>query len=194
MIVSSDIGDLSESQLLQLESLLLAGNSSASDLEKAELVAYYVTNDGYDVDDVELRSYVERFLPTPGTPVHFVAVAEAPPEAVGDASTSPRSDTERWICGIWTAVLGVPVRSVDADFFKLGGSSLHAVQVLVRIESMLGIQPELASLFENRTVAALAALVEAESHIVPDFAEIIGVAAGVYAEAGAGRSVEGDAV
>ena len=48
----------------------------------------------------------------------------------------------------------------DVDFFALGGNSLHATQVVARINEATGLTVQIRSLFEAPTVRALAAEVE----------------------------------
>jgi len=68
----------------------------------------------------------------------------------------PRDDLERQLAGIWEDLLGVrPVGARD-DFFSLGGHSLLAVRLASRIEARFGRRMPIATLFERRTVEALA--------------------------------------
>jgi len=68
----------------------------------------------------------------------------------------PRDDLEREMARIWEDLLGVrPVGARD-DFFVLGGHSLLAVRLVSRIEARFGRPLPLATLFERRTVEALA--------------------------------------
>ncbi|HVG10758.1 MAG TPA: amino acid adenylation domain-containing protein, partial [Thermoanaerobaculia bacterium] len=70
-------------------------------------------------------------------------------------SIPPRDDLERELAGIWEDLLGVPVGMTD-DFFALGGHSLLAVRLASRIEARFGRPMPIATLFERRTVEALA--------------------------------------
>ena len=58
-----------------------------------------------------------------------------PPGSTGDGGGEALSDTERWLADGWTAILGVPVGDADADFFRLGGGSLSAAQLVARIRT-----------------------------------------------------------
>ncbi len=70
-------------------------------------------------------------------------------------SIPPRDELERELAGIWEDLLRVPVGVTD-DFFALGGHSLLAVRLASRIEARFGRPMPIATLFERRTVEALA--------------------------------------
>ncbi|MFH8882570.1 amino acid adenylation domain-containing protein [Streptomyces californicus] len=74
----------------------------------------------------------------------------------------PRPGTETLLAGVWEAVLGVPVPGRDADFFRLGGTSLLAARMVGRIESVCGVRPVLSGLFRHPTLAGQARLVDEE--------------------------------
>lgn len=76
------------------------------------------------------------------------------------APRGPPTPAEATIVGIWEEVLGVEVVGVDDDFFERGGDSLAAAQVLARVEDAFGVALPLTQLFEQPTVAELAAAVE----------------------------------
>ncbi|MCA1612825.1 MAG: amino acid adenylation domain-containing protein [Acidobacteria bacterium] len=73
---------------------------------------------------------------------------------------APRTETEGALAGIWSEVLGVERVGVEDNFFELGGHSLLATQVISRACAAFRIDLPLRSLFEARTVAGLALLVE----------------------------------
>jgi len=73
---------------------------------------------------------------------------------------APSSDVERAIVGAWELILGIAPIGVDDDFFELGGHSLLATQLVSRMRDTFRVELPLRDLFENSTVAGLAALVE----------------------------------
>ncbi|MCB1034346.1 MAG: amino acid adenylation domain-containing protein, partial [Acidobacteria bacterium] len=142
------------------------------------LVGYYVPEDGGDGGkelEASLRAYLEESLPSYMVPAALVELAELPltpngkvdrkalpaPADVGGGEgqgyLAPRNQTEELIAGIWSEVLGVDQVGVKDDFFGLGGHSLLATQVSSRLRNALGTEVPLRLLFENPTVAGLAA-------------------------------------
>ena len=76
----------------------------------------------------------------------------------------PVDDLERQLVELWQDVLGVPVVHVDDDFFDLGGYSLLAAQMLVRLEERLGHQVQMSALLDGTTVADLARAIRGHTH------------------------------
>lgn len=71
------------------------------------------------------------------------------------------SPTEQAIAAVWQQLLDVAGVQPADDFFLLGGHSLIAVRSLSRIEKATGVRLDLAALFEHRTLAAIAGVVDA---------------------------------
>ena len=83
--------------------------------------------------------------------------APAAPSAPSDATfAGPRTSRERALITAFQASFGFEGIGIHDDFFALGGHSLLAIQLLHRIRIMLGADLSVRSLFEHRTIAALA--------------------------------------
>jgi amino acid adenylation domain-containing protein len=123
----------------------------------------------------ELRGRLRDTLPDWMLPSAFVELTELPLSANGKVDRSalpspqrtplegaseylaPRTELERRIARIWTQVLGIERIDVREDFFELGGDSLSAGQVAVRLRRELGVELPLHHLFEAPTIEAVAA-------------------------------------
>lgn len=78
-------------------------------------------------------------------------------ETDGDTSfVAPRDETEARLVKVWQDVFHQPRISVSADFFDLGGHSLMAARLLMKIESEFGIRLAPGKTFENATVENMA--------------------------------------
>jgi amino acid adenylation domain-containing protein len=75
-----------------------------------------------------------------------------------DATLTP---IEAIVAGVWRDLLRCGPIGRAVNFFRLGGHSLVAMQVVARIQEALGVAVPLRVLFDAPTVAALAAAVEA---------------------------------
>jgi acyl carrier protein len=92
------------------------------------------------------------------------------PPPLSESKTSkeyPRNETERLLAGIWQEVLHVDQPGVTDGFFDLGGDSLRAVQVLVRMNIRLGLNLTLQDLFDAPSIAALADRIDRSRKQIP---------------------------
>ena len=122
----------------------------------------------------QLRRFLLEWLPAAMLPAHFVVTNELPRTSGGKVDrralaetgagaaerkrefVAARNRTEQVLVEIWCKVLSVERVGVHDDFFALGGSSTHSLEVAVRAEAAgLPLKPE--SVFLFGTVAELAA-------------------------------------
>ena len=72
--------------------------------------------------------------------------------------------TEKMLARLFAEILHLPVPApAEADFFALGGDSLSAVRLILRIEEELGRDPGLGTVFEHPVLSALAEAIDAEA-------------------------------
>ena len=70
---------------------------------------------------------------------------------------APRGAAERALAAVWCEVLGVDKVGRDDDFFALGGHSLLAISLIARLKQAALGALALRSVFEHRTLSAMAA-------------------------------------
>ncbi|MFL6193141.1 MAG: amino acid adenylation domain-containing protein, partial [Thermoanaerobaculia bacterium] len=140
------------------------------------LVAFWT---GRSEAEPDLRAFLSGSLPAHMVPAVFVrldtmplnpngkvdrralaSVAISPGAGHGQASTSPRTPVEEVLAAIWAGLLGLDRVGIEDDFFALGGHSLLATRLVSRLSSELGVDLSLRTVFEDPTVARLAARVE----------------------------------
>ncbi|HKH45137.1 MAG TPA: amino acid adenylation domain-containing protein [Thermoanaerobaculia bacterium] len=78
----------------------------------------------------------------------------------GSVGEAPRTPVEQVVAAIWTDLLGVERVGRRDGFFDRGGHSLLAARVCARLRDAFGVEVPVRELFEEPTVAGLAARVE----------------------------------
>jgi len=142
------------------------------------LVAYMVLYQDFSLTTGEIQSRLHEFLPDYMVPSFFIFIDSIPltpsgkidrrslpvPESLQSVSdipyTAPRTPIEESLAEIWQEVLNVKRIGIYENFFRIGGNSLSATRVLSRIINTLDKGITLKELFENLTIAELAAEIE----------------------------------
>ncbi|HEY3236549.1 MAG TPA: amino acid adenylation domain-containing protein, partial [Polyangiaceae bacterium] len=136
-----------------------------------QLVGYVVAASGREVDAAALRAHVGLRLPDYMVPAAIVELDRLPLTANGKLDRGalpapqfggrvggglPRTPQEELLCSLFAEVLGVAGVGIEDDFFALGGHSLLATRLISRIRASFDVELSIRSLFEARTVGALA--------------------------------------
>ncbi|MDY0007625.1 MAG: non-ribosomal peptide synthetase, partial [Spongiibacteraceae bacterium] len=120
------------------------------------LVAYVRFAAGQHLTNTELRRFLRDSLPDYMIPQLLVEMEAMPltpngkldrkalPDPLGDTRrerqmTPPRSDAERALAEIWREVLKVADIGIDSYFFDIGGHSLLAMEVMLRVKQRFGV-------------------------------------------------------
>ncbi|MFC7984951.1 amino acid adenylation domain-containing protein [Streptomyces sp. NPDC057336] len=133
------------------------------------LVAYVVPSDATTVS--ELRRSVAERLPEFMVPSAVVLLDRLPlmpngkldrgalpePEFAGVPYREPGTPREKALAELFAEVLEVDRVGLDDGFFALGGHSLLATRLISRARAELGIEIPIRQVFDQPTVAALAA-------------------------------------
>ncbi|MFD4691715.1 amino acid adenylation domain-containing protein [Streptomyces sp. NPDC058463] len=140
------------------------------------LVAY-LTPDGAAPSTGELRDLVAESLPEYMVPSAFVLLESFPltPNGKVDRSAlpvpdranstagefvAPRTDTERALAAIWSDILGVEKVGATDSFLGLGGDSISALRVVMRLPDITDTEVPVAALFEGGTVERIAEIID----------------------------------
>jgi amino acid adenylation domain-containing protein len=122
----------------------------------------------------DLRDYLRARLPEVMVPAAFIPLDALPlttngkidraalpdpdwqrPELRGER-VMPRTPIEEILAEIWQDLLGVEPIGIHDSFFDLGGHSLKAGQLVLRVRDQLGVELPVRVVFEAPTVAEMA--------------------------------------
>lgn len=103
--------------------------------------------------------FLESFPLTPNGKVNKKAlpVPETDSQTQGTPYAAPTTVLEELLVEVWSDILNLERIGIHDNFFELGGHSLLAARMIARIRNLLEIEVSLRTLFENPTVAQLAA-------------------------------------
>jgi amino acid adenylation domain-containing protein len=122
----------------------------------------------------ELREFVTGAVPAFLVPRMFVMVPEIPGNQHGKRDlvqlrriaddhlardrdrVEPRDEVEAYLAKIWAELLAVEWVSVNDDFFGLGGNSMLAFRARMRIKRDMGVELDVAEIFERSELAEIA--------------------------------------
>ncbi|MEP0949630.1 MULTISPECIES: non-ribosomal peptide synthetase [Cyanophyceae] len=148
--------------------------ASQSDIENSCLAAYIVTAGSGRSTAQELNNFLRGRLPDYMVPAHFIFLDELPLNANGKIDkkklpepsldrqafendvVSPRNETELRLAQIWEQELQLGPIGITDSFFELGGNSLLAASMLIKVEDVFGRSPSLGNFFQLPTIEALA--------------------------------------
>ena len=126
----------------------------------------------------DVRYFLARFLPGDMVPDQIMIHEQLPhtPEGkidlvelqllvskearIKQSRKTPQTPTEATLGEIWSELLGVTEVGVEDNFFRLGGSSLLATQLVIRVRERFEIELSTHSVFEKPTVEGLAARID----------------------------------
>jgi amino acid adenylation domain-containing protein len=171
------------------------------DSGERRLVAYVVVREAA-LGVEQIREYLKTQLPDYMVPGAIVSLVRLPLTANGKIDrqalpepeqapeqdrgyVAPRTPSEQIVAKIWAEVLNLERVSVNDDFFRIGGHSLKATQVISRVRKQLRKDLPIHVMFEHPTVAEIAAAMDAmpessESGENAQDTEIVAVARNAY--------------
>lgn len=153
-----------------------------------QLATYFTAKGGASIDVAQLRQHLADKLPEYMVPSFLIGLEDIPytPSGKVDLKSLPKpsisnsqyadevvhyeSDTEAGLADIWSELLGMNGIPRSADFFELGGDSLRAVTLFLRIQQRFDKDLPLSSLAQAPTISTLARLIDGDS----DFPDLNG--------------------
>ena len=141
------------------------------------LVSYVTAAPGYSIDVADVTAHISERLTSYMVPSSIMVLDRIPLTPAGKldrralpepvfasdvAFQAPRTPLEHAIAEVFCEVLGLDRVGVDDSFFALGGDSIVSIQLVSRAKAR-GVVFSPRDVFEQRTVAALAAVAETGS-------------------------------
>jgi len=139
------------------------------------LIAYIAARDDVPVTDDAIMTFLATRLPEAMQPARLVRLASLPRTATGKfdrgalpapeplpdrdaagARRMPATPAEISIAAIMAGVLGLAEIGADDDFYRFGGDSLRAMQLVARIRETFGVDLTIRDLLAAPHVAGLA--------------------------------------
>ncbi|OXM47357.1 non-ribosomal peptide synthetase [Amycolatopsis alba] len=142
------------------------------------LVSYVTRNNAVRLDIDDVRTSVEKYLPSYMLPGRIVEVDKLPLTSNGkvdrgalaewevchtdkSTTTKPWTDLEKNVAEIWEEILGCPPAGVESRFLEDGGDSLKAMLLTHRIRQRCHSTLSVRTVLEAQTLKELLACVEA---------------------------------
>ncbi len=181
-----ELGEI-ESELLKIKDISNAAVKALEDSSGDKYLCGYIEAEE-DIDIQGIRERLAGILPYYMIPSNFVVLEKMPltPNGKVDAKALPKpskenkdessyeapsNSMEEKLVEIWKEVLGVDKKiGINDDFFRLGGHSLKAAGLAVKIHRDFGVGVTIGEIFNAPTVKELSALISKSEE--KDFEEI----------------------
>lgn len=152
------------------------------------ICAYIVSDAGLSI--TELRDYLQKSLPGYMIPSHFVQIEKMPltpngkinrkalpePDRIsltGAERQKPQNELEERLADIFKEILNTDILGVTENFFDLGGNSLSAMILSLRINKEFNTEVSLTNIFTMSTIRQLANYInQKENKAVYDVIEV----------------------
>lgn len=139
-----------------------------------DLVCYY-TGKNYNTD--ELKELLKATLNQNITPAYFIHLEKFPLTLNGkiDKKALPRpeelvireedyvpsqGEIEHQLEAMWVEILGLKKTGRAVSFFKIGGNSIKAMQLISKIYKAFHVEVKITEIFSNQTIQKLAELIQ----------------------------------
>jgi tyrocidine synthetase-3 len=172
-----ELGEI-EKQLINNKEIkaavVIARKSARGDQEGEKYIcAYLVANREQELDISKLKLSLSACLPDYMIPSYFVQIDKIPLTPNGkvdrkalpdpgikieDNYTAPGSELEKKLVDMWRDVLGIKKEAigVETSFFRLGGHSLNATTLAIKIHKEFNVRVPLAEIFKTPSIRGLA--------------------------------------
>ncbi|HET9217256.1 MAG TPA: amino acid adenylation domain-containing protein [Terriglobia bacterium] len=143
----------------------------------SRLVAFVVGKNGYNPSPAELRTYLTERIPHYMIPSEFQTLDAFPLTAAGKINRNallaadtpsyqssfscqpPRDEIEEAVTALWKDELQLPTVGIDDSLLELGGDSVIASRIVLRLTDIYDIDLSVASLLETPTVRSVADII-----------------------------------
>jgi len=165
----SDIENIEQSCLLVKERHTNIGLSKY-------LVGYYVpSKSNYLKTSQELTEALSSVLPDYMIPSAFVGMEEFPVTVNGkldkkalpnpefnneDNYVAPETELEESLCAIWASVLGLEQVGITDHFFRIGGNSILAMQLVHKMNQVFNSNIKIQAIFQYSTIKEIKTLLK----------------------------------
>ena len=162
-----ELGEI-ESNLLQHPKIFTAAVTVAFEGEQRALIAYVAFRYGECLKQEELREFIATKVPPYMVPAQFIildnipltssgklnrkALPEPDKEIKSNSIIKPSLENEAELLKLWQDVLIIQNISVTDNFFDVGGNSLLALKLAMRINDLFSVRIDIVSVFEHTNI------------------------------------------
>jgi fengycin family lipopeptide synthetase D len=146
------------------------------------LVCFYSVEQGMNIETLDLRMFLQTYLPDYMIPSKFIPLEALPTTINGkvDRKTlqkheisfvntskiiAPTNDIEEKLVTIWKEALKIPQVSTEDNFYELGGDSIKIMQLLGKIQKEFNQKIEVRVFSDHPTIAKLAKVLQTQNRI-----------------------------